>query len=148
MIITKTHCIILVAGVLLLLNGITALAQKTKVNVSEIKSDKGNIVLSLFKDQETFRNEKPFKKIVFTKKGLVNGAIELNLAIEPGIYGITILDDEDKNGEMEKNLVGIPKEGFGFSNFYLDKLKRPVFDDFKTEIKTGENTVVIRAKYM
>lgn len=136
MVITKTYCIILVAGVLLLLNGINAQAQKTKVNVSEIKSDKGNIVLSLFKDQETFKNEKPFKKIVFTKKGLAHGAIELKLTIEPGIYGITILDDEDKNGEMEKNLMEIPKEGFGFSNFYLDKLKRPVFDDFKTEIKT------------
>lgn len=146
--ITKTHCTILTAGILFLLHGIHAQAQKTKVNISEMKSDKGNIVLSLFKDQETFSNEKPFRKIVFTKKGLVKGAIELNLMIEPGIYGITLLDDEDKNGEMEKNLVGIPKEGFGFSNFYLDQLKRPVFDDFKTEIKSGENTVMIRVKYM
>lgn len=123
-------------------------AQNIRVNVTELASARGKIVLSVFKDNERFKKEVPARVITFSKQGLVNGALTLNFTLEPGVYGITLLDDENENGKMEKNMIGIPKEGFGFSNFYLQKMKRPVFDDFKTEIKTGNNVVNIRMKYM
>ncbi len=35
--------------------------------------------------------------------------------IKPGRYSIIILDDENKNNDLDKNWLGIPTEGFGFS---------------------------------
>jgi uncharacterized protein (DUF2141 family) len=118
------------------------------VKITGIKSAKGQIVLNIFKDSETYGKEQPYKKLLFAKKGLVNGTLSLDLTLEPGTYGITLLDDENENGEMDKNIIKMPKEGFGFSNFFLEKNKRPVFDDFKTEIKGDNNNVAIRVKYM
>jgi len=130
------------------LNSFDAQAQHVKLKVTEVKSTKGKIIIILFKDHETFEKERAFRKIAFSKDGLKNGAIELHFTIEPGIYGITLLDDEDSNGVMNKNFIGIPKEGFGFSNYYLTKMRLPHFDEFKTKINAGENTVLIRLKYI
>ncbi len=131
-----------------LLLSFEAEAQHVKIKVTEMKSTKGKIVIILFKDNETFEEEKGFRRISFSKEGLKNGSIELHFTIEPGVYGITLLDDEDSNGVMNKNFIGIPKEGFGFSNYYLTKMARPHFNEFKTKINTGENVVMVRVKYI
>ncbi|HEY5826471.1 MAG TPA: DUF2141 domain-containing protein [Cyclobacteriaceae bacterium] len=130
------------------LNSFEARAQHVVLKITEVKSTKGKIIIILFKDHETFEEERAFRRIAFSKDSLKNGAIELRFTIEPGIYGITLLDDEDSNGVMNKNFIGIPKEGFGFSNYYLTKMRLPHFDEFKTKINAGENTVVIRLKYI
>lgn len=125
-------------------------AQSAKLFIlaTELRSANGKIIVKLFSDNESFVKEKPLREISFEKKGLVNGVIALNFDLEPGTYGITLLDDENGNGKMDNNLVKIPKEGFGFSNFYLTKLQRPHFDEFKVVIKPGKNKVDIRTKYL
>ena len=135
----------LVCGFLMLFN---ARAQQVKVKVTEVKSAKGKIVIIVFKDHETFEEERSFRRIAFSKDSLKNGTIELRFTLEPGVYGITLLDDEDSNGVMNKNFIGLPKEGFGFSNYYLNKMRLPHFDEFKTTIYAGENVVWIRLKYI
>jgi uncharacterized protein (DUF2141 family) len=50
---------------------------------------------------------------------------------------------------MNYALPCIPKEGFGFSNFYLTKLKRPKFDTFSFEVKADTHiTIVCRMRYL
>lgn len=135
-------------SILFVLMTLALKSQTVFIVASEIKSPKGKIMVSVFKDKESFDKEKPFLKVPFTKQGLVNGMLVLTFTLEPCTYGITILDDENDNSKMDYNLIGIPKEGFGFSNFYLEKLKKPSFDEFKTAIKPGKNKVDIRAKYL
>lgn len=122
-------------------------AQETSVKITGIRSAKGNIILNVFKDNETYNKEQPYKKLTFDKKAISNGTLLINLTLEPGMYGITLLDDENGNGKIDKNLIGIPKEGFGFSNFFMEKLKKPTFDDFKVDLATPAK-VDIRVKYM
>ncbi|PQJ08792.1 hypothetical protein CJD36_022320 [Flavipsychrobacter stenotrophus] len=55
--------------------------------------------------------------------------------LEPGVYGFALLDDENGNGTMDYNMFGMPKEGFGFSDFYLSGLKKPNFDQFKFTLR-------------
>jgi uncharacterized protein (DUF2141 family) len=71
----------------------------------------------------------------------------VELTLEAGTYGITLLDDENANGKIDKNFIGIPKEGFGFSNFFMTKMKKPAFDEFKVDLKT-QPRVEIKVKYM
>jgi uncharacterized protein (DUF2141 family) len=134
--------------VLCCLHPFEAPAQQVTLKVTDIKSTKGKIIVIIFKDNKTFEDEKAFRKIEFSKEHLKNGAMELHFTLEPGIYGITLLDDEDGNGVMNKNFIGIPKEGFGFSNYYLKKMARPHFDEFKTKINKGENTIIVKVKYV
>jgi uncharacterized protein (DUF2141 family) len=36
--------------------------------------------------------------------------------IPPGTYALAVIHDENMNGKLDVNLLGIPKEGYGFSN--------------------------------
>ena len=36
--------------------------------------------------------------------------------LPPGDYGIAVIHDENSNHKLDRNLLGIPKEGFGFAN--------------------------------
>ena len=88
------------------------------------------------------------KKFVFDKKAIANGKMTVNCILEPGVYGITLIDDENKNNELNKNILGIPKEGFGFSNFFMEKMKKPDFNDFKVDLRNNKNKISIKVKYM
>lgn len=36
--------------------------------------------------------------------------------LPPGDYGVVAIHDENKNRKLDRNFLGIPKEGFGFAN--------------------------------
>jgi uncharacterized protein (DUF2141 family) len=138
----------LIAGMLFILLSSNIQAQQvTEVKVTDIRSPKGNIILQVYKDNASYDEEQPYKKLVFDKKALVNGTLTVKLELTAGIYGITLIDDENQNGKIDKNLIRMPKEGFGFSNFFMEKMKKPTFDDFKFDLK-NRNQVDIKVKYM
>jgi len=121
---------------------------ETRVTISGIKSGNGKVIINVFKDNESYDKEQPFKKFVFDKTGLVNGSMNVSCPLAPGVYGLTMIDDENNNGKIDKNLIGIPKEGFGFSNFFLEKNKKPSFDDFKVDLRSASAKLEIKVKYM
>ncbi len=50
---------------------------------------------------------------------------------------------------MNYSLIGIPIEGFGFSDYYHTGLKRPEFDEFCFVLKNNQNQrILCRIKYM
>ena len=133
---------------LCLINPSLAHAQESSVTISNIRSAKGQIILNVFKDSESYEKEIVLKKFVFDKKAIANGKMTVNFVFEPGVYGITLIDDENKNNELNKNILGIPKEGFGFSNFFMEKMKKPDFNDFKVDLRNNKNKISIKVKYM
>ncbi len=73
----------------------------------------------------------------------------VKFSLDPGIYGLSLLDDENSNGKMEYNFFGIPKEGFGFSDYYHTGITKPKFDAFKFSIdKDQTKRITIRIRYM
>ncbi len=36
--------------------------------------------------------------------------------IPPGRYALAVIHDENMNGKLDANWLGVPKEGYGFSN--------------------------------
>lgn len=36
--------------------------------------------------------------------------------LPPGDYGVVAIHDENRNHKLDRNILGIPKEGFGFAN--------------------------------
>ncbi|MFH0843756.1 MAG: DUF2141 domain-containing protein [Bacteroidota bacterium] len=123
--------------------------QNVEVIIKGIKSEKGQILIGVFKDQETFHTEEAFLSKSFPKTGVVNREMKVHLTLEPGTYGLTLLDDENMSSLMEYNFIGIPKEGFGFSDYYHTGITKPKFDQFKFTIKeNGKQTINIRIRYI
>lgn len=123
-------------------------AQTVNITIEGLRNKQGVVALSVFTNQDQFAREKPVKRLSFLKTTAQAGVLKLDVKLEPGEYGIALLDDENKDGDMNYNWVGLPLEGFGFSNFVSTGMSRPVYSDFKFTVKPGENKVHIKMRYM
>ena len=67
--------------------------------------------------------------------------------LAPGRYAVIVFHDENADGRLEKSLLGIPEEGYGFSNGASGFLGPPGFDAAAFDLKDGGLTVRIRIAY-
>jgi len=63
--------------------------------------------------------------------------------IKPGKYAFKFIHDENMNDKLDTNWMGIPKEGFGFSNNPSMTFGPPSFDKTVFELK---ESIVIKCK--
>jgi uncharacterized protein (DUF2141 family) len=68
--------------------------------------------------------------------------------VEPGRYAIALLHDENGNGEADRALGLMPKEGFGFSRDAKVRMGPPSFEDAAFEVNGRASTQAIRMRYM
>ena len=123
-------------------------SQTLNIQISNIRNLKGRICIAIIENQKDFQSEKFLARYYYSKKLVKNGEFKVKLPISPGKFGVSVLDDENENGKMEFDFIGIPTKGFGFSNFYLRGFRNPVFNDFCFNIEKGEvKLLVIRMKY-
>ena len=54
--------------------------------------------------------------------------------LKPGRYAVAVYHDENDNGELDTNLLGMPTEGFGFSNDAKGFAGPPDFDAAAVEV--------------
>ncbi len=85
------------------------------VKISDIKSMQGNLYVGLFKGPEQFMkfDSAYMGKMVEVKKP--DETVTFN-DVPEGQYAIAVFQDMNLNGKLDQNELGIPKEGFGFSN--------------------------------
>ena len=120
-----------------------------KLEIYNLKNSDGNILVSVYKDAKSFDDGVPWKNKTIPKEGnMNNGIFEAQFILPPGVYGLVFVDDEDSDGEMTNRLIGIPKEGFGFSNYYLSGFKKPKFSDFSFNLTENTETMRIRLRYL
>jgi uncharacterized protein (DUF2141 family) len=136
-------------------NAITINIKKTavpiliSVTIKDIKTPNGQILMGIYKDEVSFDKEIAYKKVQAFKTKIANGTLVVEVKLEPGKYGISLMDDENFNGKMDYNFIGIPKEGFGFSNYYHSGLSKPKLNSFAFEVIENKNTKVeVKMKYM
>ena len=119
------------------------------VIIKDIKTPKGQILMGIYKDDVSFDKEIPYKKVQAFKTKISKGMLMVEVKLEPGKYGISLMDDENFNGKMDYSFLGIPKEGFGFSNYYHTGLTKPKLNSFAFEVLENKNTKVeVKMKYM
>lgn len=124
-----------------------AWAQTTslEVKVTNIKSQKGFIRVGLFTNEKDFLKNAAMGKVVKPEGGEITVVFE-NLM--PGDYALSVVHDENENGELDTNALGIPKEGFAFGNNEMGAFGPPSFEKAKMKIETKDVTCLIKLKYM
>jgi uncharacterized protein (DUF2141 family) len=127
----------------------TSIPVSISVTIKDIKTPKGQILMGIYKDDASFDKEIPYKKVQAFKTKISNGVLLVEVKLEPGKYGISLMDDENFNGKMDYNFIGIPKEGFGFSNYYHTGLTKPKLKVFEFEVLANKiPKVEVVMKYM
>lgn len=116
------------------------------VIIENIKNDKGNILVGLYDKASGFPRHVMDGKIVkVTEKKMTVTFPD----VKPGNYAISVLHDENQNKDLDQNKLGIPKEGFGFSNNAMGVIGPPSFRKARIAFKgTGDMNVNIKMKYM
>jgi uncharacterized protein (DUF2141 family) len=91
-------------------------APSVKLKVTKISSKKGEILAALFLSEKGFPvNADAAYKVA--RATAVNGIAILEFSNVPkGTYAIALFHDTNNDGELNTNLLGIPKEGYGVSN--------------------------------
>jgi uncharacterized protein (DUF2141 family) len=78
----------------------------------------GKVFVYLYNQDDGFptKSEKAFKTITLpvTTADTVYAKFE---GLTPGEYAVAVMHDENDNGQIDTNWIGIPKEGLGVSNF-------------------------------
>jgi uncharacterized protein (DUF2141 family) len=102
-----------IAGVLLLSQG--SFAHELSLRIDKIKSDKGVMLVALHNNVKSYDAN---GEAVTAKKLPLNGPeLVVDFGDLPaGTYAIKLYQDENENGEIDKSFMGIPTEGYGFSN--------------------------------
>jgi uncharacterized protein (DUF2141 family) len=85
------------------------------VKVAGLKSQKGDLYLALHQRPEYFQvpDSALIKKIVKINKETEEVIFD---KIPAGRYAMAVYHDENLNGRLDASPVGIPREGYGFSN--------------------------------
>jgi uncharacterized protein (DUF2141 family) len=118
-----------------------------EVKIDNIKNDNGDILIGLYSNSHNFPRKVSDGRIVKASK---EGVIVAFHDLKPGPYAISVMHDENSNKDMDQNKIGIPKEGFGFSNNARISLGPPSFEKVKFEIQPGtkDTRISIDLRYL
>jgi uncharacterized protein (DUF2141 family) len=112
------------------------------VEITNIKSTGGHLRVALYKPTNEFGSAKPDYHKVHPVP--VPGSLRVAFNVPPGTYALAIYHDLNSNGKLDKNLVGYPKEPFGFSNNYRPLLSAPKFHDCAFELTEQGASLTIK----
>jgi len=99
--------------------------------VTGFRNDNGFLLICLFNSDETFPGEydQAVMKIKSPIRSQSSSGLFLNVPF--GTYAISAFHDEDNNGEVRRNFIGIPREGVGVSNNPAPRMGPPRWEDAK-----------------
>lgn len=125
------------------------------VEIEGIRSNDGVIVLGLYDTAEgfdlalqVFDNPDGFVKDAMRFLGAsiradtgIRRTVFSNLP--PGRYAVIVFQDANRDGRIDKNIVGIPTEAYGFSRNASGFLGPPKFNDAAVEVSDGSLSIQI-----
>lgn len=129
-----------------LLIGASAAAADLTVTVQGIRNDHGRVYVTLFDGAKTWLDDK------HSTQDLSDSARPGDMAfvfhdLAPGSYAAVTFHDENGNTVMDFDLIGLPTEGFAFSNQARPFLSAPSFERCAFEIGSSSAHILIKMIY-
>ena len=99
----------------LLTSTFTVQAHTLTVNIDQIKEQSGKLHVALYRSEQSYQQGKD--AVAALVKEVSGDSQQLVFTdVAEGQYAIKIMHDANNNGELDRNIMGIPSEGYGFSN--------------------------------
>jgi uncharacterized protein (DUF2141 family) len=117
------------------------------VHVVGLRSSNGKVGCTLYNSPETFPGDasKAFRDV---DASISDRRATCNFSnIPPGVYALVVIHDENGNGKFDRNFLGIPKEGYAFSNNVRPRFAPPSFKAASFAYKGGEQSLTITMRY-
>lgn len=118
---------LLLAAVAAALAASPAAAQTLAVEVEAVRSSRGQLFVSLVDSAQ----QRVSRQIVAAATGTIR--VEFT-GLKPGDYAVRIFHDENGDGLFDKNMLGLPVEGYAFSNRARARFGPPSFKAMRVHI--------------
>ena len=121
-------------------------AGELRVNVEGLRNSDGLVRLALYNLPESFPvSDKAytFSNVPIPDKGLS----VLFPDLPPGEYALAFFHDENNNNIFDKGFLGLPLEGFGFSNDAPVFFSAPSFAATAVTVGEGLTTIIVHVRY-
>lgn len=120
---------------------------RLQVSVSGMRSTKGLVSITIYPDDPEHFLDGAYK--------LARRAVPVVLPVTqacfaftaPGYYAVALFHDENGNGHFETTQLGIPTEGFGFSNNPTLYLGPPGLRQVRFLAHPGDNPIEVQMKF-
>lgn len=98
------------------------------VTVKDMRNRKGDLIFGVFTQADGFPNVQA-KSVYWEVKSADADAVTFTMRLPPGRYAAGVLHDENRSGDMDKGLAGIPLEGYGVTNNPKPSLRKATFEE-------------------
>jgi uncharacterized protein (DUF2141 family) len=115
------------------------------VVVSNVRKAKGHVLVAVCPAAEFLSAHCPYVGKAPAHPDTVMVRV---VGIPPGTYAVQVFQDENDNLAIDRNLIGLPKEGIGFSNDAPFRFGPPSFPDAAITLGPRGGQVVIRLRYL
>lgn len=147
-----------VASALILIPGINVSSgaaqrpplQPTQIHVDVVglRNNKGQVLCFLFSSPIDFP-KKDDQAVAHYTSGISNRQASCKFSgISPGTYAVSAFHDENSNGKLDTNFMGIPREGVAASNDARGRLGPPKFDDAAFQVSGDQVNLRITITYL
>jgi len=107
----------------------------------------GNITISIYGPHpERFLARRAYlaRQRIPLRESSVQGCFALSA---PGDYAIAVYHDENDDHDFNRSLIGLPAEGYGFSNDAPTVVGLPSFDAVRLAVPAGGTSTTIHLRY-
>ncbi len=127
--------------------GAVASTSKIAIEIKGLRNQKGQICLSLFSQPEGFpgNGDRAVATQCIQASDIARAITFENLA--PGSYAVSLFHDANSDGKLNTGFLGIPKEGFGFSQNPRIGTSAPRFRDAAFLLTNQGTKIQIQMKY-
>jgi uncharacterized protein (DUF2141 family) len=121
-------------------------AARLNITVKNLRNHKGQLIFGVFKSADGFPTDSR-KALDWQVKPAGADSVVFTVDLPPGHYGASVLHDENKNGQMDKDLLGIPTEGYGVTNNPKPALRAAKFDESRFTLPPEGANLTISIQY-
>jgi uncharacterized protein (DUF2141 family) len=119
------------------------------VHVTGARNAKGKIRAALFQGAKGFPNDA--SRAIRTQAADIDPqALSAQIVLtnlHEGVYAVSVFHDENMNQKLDKNFMGVPKEGYGASNNPKKKMGPPDFEEAKFQVSGQAQLLEIKLMY-
>lgn len=124
------------------------LGTNLRVIATGVKSDQGKLYVWVYDKKDDWLSDRyRTQKSIAVAGNRTGDTVAVELLLPAGEYALSIFQDVNDDGKLERNFLGIPKEPAGLSNNLRPRFGRPKYKDAKFEVTVTalvEQKIVLR----